>query len=104
MAFVQATGAPDMQGRVFSLLSSACIAATPIGLLAIGPLADAVGVRVPFVFAGIISIVMGAGSFLIPAILNIETNRQRLTLETQPVDVPAGEATPPAAGVKSTIS
>jgi DHA3 family macrolide efflux protein-like MFS transporter len=47
MAIVQAHVAPDMQGRVFSLLGSACIAAAPIGLLVIGPLADAIGVPSP---------------------------------------------------------
>ena len=45
MAIMQTSVAPEMQGRVFGLLNSAGLAATPIGLLIIGPLADLVGVQ-----------------------------------------------------------
>jgi hypothetical protein len=46
---------------------------------------------------------MGLSAFLMPAILNIETNRQRLTLETKAVAAPGAETTSPAASAESTI-
>ena len=72
MAIMQTSVAPEMQGRVFGLLNSASQAATPIGLLIIGPLADLIGIRVPFVFAGLCDLALGILGFFLPALLLIE--------------------------------
>jgi len=45
MAIMQATVAPEMQGRVFSLIQAGATAMTPIGLLIGGPVADRFGVQ-----------------------------------------------------------
>src|SRR5690606_16624699 len=51
-AMLQATIAPEMQGRVFALILSAASALGPLGLLLAGPLSDVVGVRTWFYVAG----------------------------------------------------
>ncbi len=76
MAVLQATVAPEMQGRVITLLSSAASAMSPIGLSIAGPVADAVGVRVWYVAGGIACMLMGAVSFFIPAVAHIEDGRE----------------------------
>jgi DHA3 family macrolide efflux protein-like MFS transporter len=76
MAVLQATVAPEMQGRVITLLSSAASAMSPIGLSIAGPVADAVGVRVWYVAGGIACMFMGAVSFFIPAVAHIEDGQE----------------------------
>ena len=77
-AMMQSTIAPEMQGRVLSLVGAAMQAMTPLGLLVIGPLADVTGVRAPMIVAGVVSLVMGAGALFVPAIMTIETNRREV--------------------------
>jgi DHA3 family macrolide efflux protein-like MFS transporter len=91
MAIVQAKVAPDMQGRVFSLMQSTSTAMMPIGLAVAGPLSDLVGVRVWYVVGGVICALMGIGAFFIPAVINMEENNGADRVETpcQPVPVPA---------------
>jgi DHA3 family macrolide efflux protein-like MFS transporter len=72
MAIMQVSVAPDMQGRVFGLLNTVGLAATPIGLLIIGPLADLIGVQVPFIVGGLGDLAMGVMGFFIPALILIE--------------------------------
>lgn len=73
-AILQATVAPEMQGRVFTLVSSFASAMMPISLAVAGPLADAIGVRPWYVFGGIIFSLIGLTSFFVPAIVKIEEN------------------------------
>jgi DHA3 family macrolide efflux protein-like MFS transporter len=80
-AVIQAVVAPDMQGRVFTLILSVASAMTPLGLLIAGPTADLFGVRSWYVVGGFITALLGAGAFFIPAILNIEEDRRNV--ETQ---------------------
>jgi len=61
-----------VQGRVFTVLVSGAGAMVPLGLAIAGPLADALGVRVWFVAAGIAMVAMGVGAFFVPAIMRIE--------------------------------
>lgn len=72
MAVLQAVVAPDMQGRVFTLVGSLSAAMSPLGLAIAGPLSDAVGVRTWFLVAGVVTGSMGLVSFLIPAIVHVE--------------------------------
>jgi len=74
-ALVQSTVRPDMQGRVMSLIMSAATAMTPLSLMVAGPVSDAIGIRTWFWFGGLICLLMGAGAFFVPAIMNVESNR-----------------------------
>lgn len=73
-AILQDVVAPDMQGRVFSLLISFSSAMSPLGLVIAGPLADKFGVQTWFIIGGILTTLMGIGGLFIPAIMNIEGN------------------------------
>ncbi|MDI6694154.1 MAG: MFS transporter [Anaerolineales bacterium] len=75
-AVVQAVVAPDMQGRVFTLISSFATAMTPIGLLFAGPIADRLGVQTWYVIGGVITASLGVLAFFIPAIMNIESDKR----------------------------
>ena len=74
LAIVQSRVAPEMQGRVLSLIQSAATAMMPLSLLVAGPLADAVGVRVWYVAGGLLCAVIGLAAFAVPAIMNVERN------------------------------
>lgn len=72
MAIIQAIVAPQMQGRVFTLITSFATAMTPIGLIVAGPVADRLGVQSWYIFGGVVTILLGVGAFLIPAIMHVE--------------------------------
>jgi DHA3 family macrolide efflux protein-like MFS transporter len=74
MAIMQAAVAPEMQGRVFSLIQSAASAMMPLSLLVAGPVADAVGVRAWYLVGGAACVVIGLFAFTVPAIMNVEHN------------------------------
>ncbi|MCG2788188.1 MAG: MFS transporter [Anaerolineae bacterium] len=81
-AVIQATVKPEMQGRVMSLISSAATAMTPLSLAVAGPVSDLVGIRTWYIFGGIVCLLMGAGAFFVPAIMNVEQNHN--TAEAAP--------------------
>lgn len=72
-AVVQAVVAPEMQGRVFTLVSSFATAMSPIGLILAGPIADRFGVQTWYVIGGAVTLLLGVAAFMIPAIMNIES-------------------------------
>ncbi len=74
-AIIQSTVAPDMQARIFSLLSSIGGGMAPIGLMIAGPVADQVGIQAWFLLAGALCVVMGIAGVCIPAVINIEAKR-----------------------------
>jgi DHA3 family macrolide efflux protein-like MFS transporter len=94
-AVLQATVAPEMQGRVFTLVGSIAALMSPIGLLMAGPLSDTIGVRSWFIVGGITTVVMGITCFFIPAAVHLEDGRQA-TGEQQPAAIlqPADEKAP----------
>lgn len=73
MAVIQSSVEPDMQARVFSLMSSVGGAMAPLGLLIAGPVADRLGLHAWFLVAGGLCVAMGLVGLFIPAVMNIET-------------------------------
>jgi len=73
---MQAVVRPDMQGRVMGLVTSAATAMAPLGLLIAGPVSDLIGIRTWFWIAGTVTLLMGIAGFFIPAVMNVENNRE----------------------------
>jgi DHA3 family macrolide efflux protein-like MFS transporter len=71
-AIMQSTVEPDMQARIFSLLSSVGTGMAPLGLMIAGPVADQVGIQTWFLIGGILCIFMAVTGLFIPAVMNIE--------------------------------
>ena len=74
-AIIQSKVEPDMQARIFSLLSSIGGGMAPIGLMVAGPVADKAGIQTWFMLAGVLCVVMAVSSFFVPVIMNIENGR-----------------------------
>ncbi len=83
-AIMQSAVAPDVQGRVFSLVGAGATAMVPLSLLISGPLTDWLGIRTWYLYGGIIYFVIALAAFFVPAIMRIEENK-----ESQPVETPA---------------
>lgn len=75
LAVIQSAVAPEMQGRVFTLVNSLATGMTPLGLAIAGPVADLLGVRTWYIFGGVVTASMGTLGFFVPAVVNIEENR-----------------------------
>lgn len=73
-AIMQAVVEPGIQGRVFSLTTSAAAAVSPLGLLIAGPAADIVGVQGWYVLGGAACILFGIVGLFIPVLMNVENN------------------------------
>ncbi|MEW5829003.1 MAG: MFS transporter, partial [Chloroflexota bacterium] len=74
-AIFQSTIEPEFQGRVFSLIGAGAMAMMPLSLLIAGPTSDWLGVRVWYVFGGVVCILATVISLFIPSIMNIEQNK-----------------------------
>ena len=74
-AAVQAVVAPEMQGRVFTLISTMAAGMSPIGLIIAGPISDKLGVQTWFLIGGVVTILMGVISLFVPAIMHFEDGR-----------------------------
>jgi DHA3 family macrolide efflux protein-like MFS transporter len=75
LAAVQAAVAPELQGRVFTLISTLAAGMSPIGLIIAGPIADKLGVQTWFIIGGIVTCGMGIAGVFIPAIMHFEEGR-----------------------------
>jgi MFS transporter, DHA3 family, macrolide efflux protein len=84
-AVIQSTVEPDMQARIFSLMSSIGGGMAPIGLIIAGPVADRVGIQSWFLLGGSLCILMAAAGLFIPAVMNIEEKRSALFEKLNPV-------------------
>jgi DHA3 family macrolide efflux protein-like MFS transporter len=71
-AILQATIPHEMQGRVFSLLSSGAMMMTPIGLAFAGPIADFFGVQAMFIIAGVVTSAAAVSSFFSSSLMKFE--------------------------------
>lgn len=71
-AILQTAIEPAVQGRVLSVVSSMMLIATPLGLLAGGPLADRWGVARWFLVSGVLIVIAGIASILSPSVRRLE--------------------------------
>jgi len=72
MAMMQASVPFTMQGRVFALISAGATAMMPAGLLLAGPLADAFGVQIWYLVAGVPMIFLTLAYTTSRSVLHIE--------------------------------
>jgi MFS transporter, DHA3 family, macrolide efflux protein len=73
-AILQATVAPEMQGRVFTMVGSLISITSPFSLSIAGPVSDALGLQMWYVVAGVLCGMIGLAGFFIPALVGIEEN------------------------------
>jgi DHA3 family macrolide efflux protein-like MFS transporter len=89
-ALLQARIAPDMQGRVFSVMGSLMTILSPLALLIAGPLADRIGVQIWFIAGGAMCLLLGLTATRIAPILQLEDQPANdLTASTQPPAYPS---------------
>jgi DHA3 family macrolide efflux protein-like MFS transporter len=86
MAIFQACIEPEMQGRVFTLLTSLASGMAPLGLVIAGPAADMLGVRAWFIVGGLVTLLMGMVGFMLPMLLRVEDGRSQSQLITAAAD------------------
>ncbi|MBC8074645.1 MAG: MFS transporter [Chloroflexales bacterium] len=91
MAIVQSVVAPEMQGRVITLLMSVGMGAAPLGLLIAGPFADTLGVRLWYALGAAMCLAMAVVGLLTPAVLRIEERRATPAATGDPVAAPAAQ-------------
>lgn len=91
-AIFQSVIPPDMQGRAFTLIGSACSAMSPLGMIIAGPVADALGVQSWFIITGLSCAAMGVYAFTNPVMMGIEDNHRQSEADLQ--GVPASSSTP----------
>jgi len=71
-AVLQSTIAPEMQGRVFTLITSLATAISPLSLAVAGPLAEQFGVQFWYVVGGVVCVLMGSIALMTPSVVNAE--------------------------------
>jgi DHA3 family macrolide efflux protein-like MFS transporter len=74
-SIMQTRVAPEMQGRVFTLMNSLTSAMSPLGMLVAAPIAEKFGIRAWFLLGGISCLLLAVVGVLIPAVVHIEDNR-----------------------------
>jgi len=74
-ATLQASIAPEMQGRIFAFIFSAAMLVSPLGLMIAGPIADTFGIQLWFWIAGGVCALMGAFGFLLPEVMSMENKK-----------------------------
>jgi len=85
-AILQSTVPPEMQGRVMGLISSICAAMIPLSMLVAAPVAEYLGIRTWFWAGGLLTILVGAAAFFVPAIMSLESNGKE-TLQKEPAEL-----------------
>jgi len=66
--------APEVQGRVFATLGSLGSGMLTLGMVIAGPVADTLGVRIPYLVGGLSQVLIGTGAFFVPALMYLEGN------------------------------
>ncbi|PKO05110.1 MAG: hypothetical protein CVU41_13815 [Chloroflexi bacterium HGW-Chloroflexi-3] len=67
---------PEMQARVFALMSSVGTAMVPLGLMIAGPISDHFSIQSWFLMGGLICILMAIVAMSIPAVINLENKKE----------------------------
>ena len=78
VATMQASVPEELQGRVFSLLGSATQLVVPFGLGLAGFLVERHGIQLWFLIGGIAYLFVGFGCMLVPAIMGLEKQGEKL--------------------------
>lgn len=73
-ATLQASIVPEMQGRVFAFIFSAAMLVSPVALMIAGPFADALGIQLWFLIAGVSCVLMGISGFFSSDVMTMESN------------------------------
>lgn len=76
-ALIQILFPPAVLGRIFSFFMSISLLPAMVGLLATGYLADAIGVANMFLVSGILITLIGAATFFVPDIMNVERRKEK---------------------------
>ncbi|HSV87001.1 MAG TPA: MFS transporter [Levilinea sp.] len=71
-AILQSRVAPEMQGRVFALISTVSSATVPLSMVVAGPLAEWMGVRTWYWIGGVGCLILGVGALFLRPIVLIE--------------------------------
>lgn len=77
MAILQTTVAPEVQGRVFTVVGSLVAITSPLGLVIAGPVTDLIGLKTWYLVAGAVCILMGVLLFFVPDVINIEDRAEQ---------------------------
>lgn len=75
-AIIQSNVEPEMQARVFALMSSVGTAMVPLGLMIAGPISDHFSIQSWFLMGGLICILMAIVAMSIPAVVNLENRNE----------------------------
>ncbi len=91
MAILQSVVAPDVQGRVFTIMGSLVWITSPFSLAIAGPISDWLGLQMWYLLAGTLCGAAGLISFFISAAVDIEQNnaasKQKEPLELANIQV-----------------
>ena len=71
-AVLQATVAPEIQGRIFTLYGSLAGLSAPVGLVLAVPVAEGLGIRMTYWCSGLLCCLLALGAWFVPALLSIE--------------------------------
>lgn len=92
-AILQGNVAPEMQGRVFTIMGSLLSVTSPLGLAIAGPVSDRLGLQVWYVTAGILCGIVGMVGFFLPNLVSIEQNHYASAAESKRYVPAAAKAT-----------
>ena len=92
-AVLQATVAPEIQGRIFTLYGSLAGLSAPVGLVLAVPIAEGLGIRMTYWCAGSLCCLLAVGAWFVPALLSIE---KRPDGESEEADAVNGDTVPAA--------
>ncbi|MCJ7625554.1 MAG: MFS transporter, partial [Anaerolineaceae bacterium] len=75
MAIWQAVIPPEIQGRVFTLMTAIMAILDIVGLAIVGPVTDNIGPQTWYIISGIAIFLLGFSTFFIPAIMRVEDQK-----------------------------
>jgi DHA3 family macrolide efflux protein-like MFS transporter len=85
MAIIQSRVPPEMQGRVFTMVSSFAGGMMPLSMIVAAPVSELLGIQSWFLIAGSICIIMALVGLMMKPIMNIENDRPPIEKQSAPV-------------------